>query len=384
MRICFSLHHHYNRSAGAPGAVIELARALREIGHDVTTVGFDDLPRILPARVRSLFYPFWLAGFLLRVDRRFDVVDASTGDAWMYGVLRKVRSALKRKASPLLVTHSHGLEHVMHDVLMRNVREGRERVRRRYHLYHGGYRLWEVGRSLRTADLCLFLNREDRQYAIERLGVDAHRCHVVPNGCDDALLDQVLQLPKAAGGFNVVQLGSYIPRKGIATTADAMGRMMQMHADARMWFLGTACSAERVLADYPPALHERIRVIERYDRGDLMKMVADKHVLLFPSLFEGAPLALLEGMACGLVPVASDIPGVREVVTNGVDALTFPAHDADACAAQLRRLAEDRPLLDRMARAARKRAEDFRWSDIARRRVELYRGFLMHEDPRAS
>ena len=369
MRVCLSIHHFLDRSAGAPGAVLSLADGLQRCGVDATAVGFDILPKALQGRLATLAYPFWLAGWLWRRRRDFDVVDGSTGDLWVYGLL-------PRRRGQLLVTHTHGLEHVGHVRLMNDVQAGRARVSWKYPYYRGGYRLFEVAKSLRGAELCLFLNEHEKQYAIAQLGIPADICHVVANGCSDVLLDAAPTLPKPEGALRIVQLGSYIARKGIKTAAAALEPFLRAYPDSRMTFLGASCPAQRVRADYPADLQERIDVVERFDRDELMKLVSDKHVLLFPSLFEGAPLALVEGMACGLVPVASDIPGVREVVTDGVDALTFPASDAEGCRVQLGRLADDRALLDRLGRGARRRAEAYRWKTIAQGRIELYRAYL--------
>ncbi|MEN3974768.1 glycosyltransferase family 4 protein [Emcibacter sp. SYSU 3D8] len=76
-------------------------------------------------------------------------------------------------------------------------------------------------------------------------------------------------------------------------------------------------------------------------------------VLLFPSRTEGFALVLLEAMASGCVPVASQIRGVTDAaVTDGHDGLLFPIGQTASATAALRRLAQDRPLLHRLSAAA--------------------------------
>lgn len=67
---------------------------------------------------------------------------------------------------------------------------------------------------------------------------------------------------------------------------------------------------------------------------------------ILPSTFEGMPKALLEAMACGCVCVGADVPGVNEVILNGVNGLLAPAPTGEGFRAVLRRLAQaDKPAL---------------------------------------
>jgi hypothetical protein len=81
-------------------------------------------------------FPEFLASQILALSqkRAVDVVDASTGDAWVWVKLRRSSN------SPALVTRSHGLEHIMH--LLENLEEthlGKLHLSGKYPLYHGGF-----------------------------------------------------------------------------------------------------------------------------------------------------------------------------------------------------------------------------------------------------
>lgn len=89
---------------------------------------------------------------------------------------------------------------------------------------------------------------------------------------------------------------------------------------------------------------------------DMARLLADVDVVVLPSYREGLPKSLVEGAACGLPLVATDVPGCREVVTDGVDGLLVPARDAAALAGALRRLDHDRALRARLGAAAREKA----------------------------
>jgi len=77
------------------------------------------------------------------------------------------------------------------------------------------------------------------------------------------------------------------------------------------------------------------------------------HVLLLPSELESFGLAALEGMACGVPPVATRAGGLPELVTHGTDGFLEDVGDISAQAARVVSLLKDRDLLGKMGAAAR-------------------------------
>ncbi len=89
------------------------------------------------------------------------------------------------------------------------------------------------------------------------------------------------------------------------------------------------------------------------ERSDIAAIWADSHIAVLPSYREGLPKSLLEAAACGRPMVATDVPGCREIVLDGVTGLLVPPRDAQSLAAALERLAGDAALRRRMGAAAR-------------------------------
>src|SRR5262245_19378241 len=102
MRIVLCVHHRLDANAGAPGLTIELGAAYRALGHDVTFVSMDNLPARVPDLAAELTFPEIAAWLLARRSAGADIVDATTGDAWLWARLPF------RGESPILVTRSHG------------------------------------------------------------------------------------------------------------------------------------------------------------------------------------------------------------------------------------------------------------------------------------
>ena len=85
-----------------------------------------------------------------------------------------------------------------------------------------------------------------------------------------------------------------------------------------------------------------------------------------------SPLKLFEYMAAGRAIVASDLPAIREVLTHDENAWLVEPGSAAALAVGLQRLADDRPLAERLARAAFEGAGAYTWAKRAERLDALF------------
>jgi phosphatidyl-myo-inositol alpha-mannosyltransferase len=104
-----------------------------------------------------------------------------------------------------------------------------------------------------------------------------------------------------------------------------------------------------------------------------LEELAAADVVCAPSLNgESFGMVLTEAFAASAPVVASDIPGYRDVVRDGVDGLLVAPGDALALAEALRRLALDEPLRAHMSLAARERAERFSWPHVAAEVIDCY------------
>jgi glycosyltransferase involved in cell wall biosynthesis len=125
-----------------------------------------------------------------------------------------------------------------------------------------------------------------------------------------------------------------------------------------------------------------VRWAGRLTAPALAALYCEQDVFVLPTRFEGLPVALLEGMAAGLVPVVSDIPsGVPDIVDAGVNGECPRVGDIGAFAEAIARLDADRERLEATSAAARdavvrrfdilNRAAEYqalyaRWSDLYR------------------
>lgn len=110
---------------------------------------------------------------------------------------------------------------------------------------------------------------------------------------------------------------------------------------------------------------------------DMRALLETIDVMVLPSYREGLPKSLIEAAACGLPLVTTDVPGCREVVSDGVDGLRVPARDAAALKGAMARLLDDTELAAKLGRAARTKAlAEFDERIVIERTQAVYRELL--------
>ena len=168
--------------------------------------------------------------------------------------------------------------------------------------------------------------------------------------------------------LRILFIGQAVERKGLPVLLRAF-EALRDHVPATLTLVGASAEevAHMMLDDR--GVHALGKVSEQRKLAELAR--AD--VLCAPSLHgESFGMVLTEALAAATPVLASDIPGYREVVRDGLDGRLVPAGDPLALAEALRRLALDAPGRARMAAAARERAERFAWPHVAAEVLECY------------
>ncbi len=105
----------------------------------------------------------------------------------------------------------------------------------------------------------------------------------------------------------------------------------------------------------------------------MVDLLASAHIVVLPSYREGLPKCLIEACAIGRPIVTSDVPGCREVVTEGENGFKVPVKDPVALAIAIENLILNRELRHRMALKAREIAEqNFSIESVISKTFEIY------------
>lgn len=111
--------------------------------------------------------------------------------------------------------------------------------------------------------------------------------------------------------------------------------------------------------------------------ADMPGLYRSVDVVVLPSYREGLPTGLTEACACGLPVVTTDVPGCREVVSDGDNGFLVPVKDSKALAKAIIALADDEALRSRMGARARERSvNEFDEKIILQQTLAVYRELL--------
>lgn len=376
MNILFTIHHNLSRNAGAPGVTLKLAEAMRARGHEVAILSHDDV-RGITGLARTMLFP-WFVLLHVVAHPEYDVLDMSSGDGWLINLARRTFGWRQRQLS---VTRSHGMEPVVHELFLEGCRSGNVAKSWKYSFYHGGLRLWECTKSFQWADVAMLLNDTECAFAVSKLNLGESRVVQIDNGIDETFTSAARRALGDAGGPMAVPLNlAFIGRanywKGIATLATAATALFERNPGITLTLFGTGEPVERTLARFPESTRERITVVPAFDNAALPELLARCHILTFPSIYEGFPLSPLEAMACGLVPVVSDIGGLRAYVRNGDNGVIVPPGDPAALGEAVQALLDDPARWAVLQRRARETALEYGWPRVADRFELLYKSHL--------
>jgi glycosyltransferase involved in cell wall biosynthesis/GT2 family glycosyltransferase len=373
LRVLLALHHRLSPGGGAPGATLALGDALTAAGCRVDYFGYDQAfgPDSADSIGSSLKFPWALSSFLRRHGRQFDVLDVSTGDAWVWGKRRRGGS------TAALITRSHGLEQTVDRWQRAEAAAGSTKLSWKYPVYHGGFRLWEVRRSLRVSDHCLLLNPLDRQIAIDSLGIPPDRISLIENGIGPEIIGRPAPAdPPPGGPLRLAAIGSWIERKGKRVIVETAERLFKAGTPFALTLLGTGFDEVQVRADFPEAVRPFVKIVPKYRNPELCELFGGSQVLLMCSFTEGYALALPEAMACGLAPIATDVGAASLVVRDGENGRLIPAGDVEAVMAALSRWIADPAELARVRRAAQASVQLHGWEHVAAKTIGVYESVL--------
>ncbi|MBN1876173.1 MAG: glycosyltransferase family 4 protein [Anaerolineae bacterium] len=259
--------------------------------------------------------------------------------------------------------------------------------------------------ALRAAYHSLVISKATQQDFAAYFHVPAERLTAIPLAADPVFhLQSPEMTTKVRAKYNlpehfILYLGSNKPHKNLVRLVEAMAKVWE-NGERREWRSGEKASAERVNPElriqnlksdiplviagawyeaFPEArlradvleIGKRVRWLGPVPGADLPALYAAASLFVFPSLYEGFGLPVIEAMACGTPVACAETSSLPEVA--GDAALLFDPTDVDAIAAALHVIITDVSLRADLRARGLQQAAQFSWERTARETLDVYR-----------
>lgn len=205
---------------------------------------------------------------------------------------------------------------------------------------------------------------------MDAYGIPLQRITPVYLGYDDTVF-RPLALP-AQNYF--LYVGLHSPHKNLMRLIQAFGQLK--HRETELWIAGStnarytpqlvACVAELGLSD-------RVRFLGYVPQADLPRLINQALAFVFPSLWEGFGLPILEAMACGTPVITANCASMPEVA--GEAALLVNPYQVRELTQAMQQVIQDASLRKDLRRRGLERVTLFNWTKTGAATAEILRAF---------
>lgn len=241
---------------------------------------------------------------------------------------------------------------------------------------------WAIPQMTQRAAAIVTVSEATKRDLVARLEVPADRVHVVPNGVDHKRFypryrPEARQRAGLMLGIEppyILALGTLEPRKNLPTLLRAYARLGRnvpklVLAGARGWGEGPLFELVKELG-----LQERVRFTGYVPEAVLPDLYAGARLFVYPSLYEGFGLPVLEALASAAPVITSNTSSLPEVA--GEAALLVDPGSVEELTRVMRRVLESKQLRDELRTKGPKQAAKFSWERTARQTLDVYASVL--------
>jgi glycosyltransferase involved in cell wall biosynthesis len=374
-----------NPNSGAAGTEFQTAKALRELGHTVDDVWTDELSHYFGHfnLYNLLELPVAYRKALRRRLRstKYDVVHVNQPHGYL------AAKALRTWDNRAIFVHrSHGLEGRVRSELARWTRQDGQSDRPAWR--RACSHLMDVSLELNNLAIARYASghivsaSECRDFLHNRYGVALDRIAVIPQAPPEEYRSRY---PKPMTGERlpkILYVGQYAFIKAPMVLARAVEHILTILPQATMtWVCDRRHHGEARGLFTNQSIASRVSFAEWRDQSDLLRVYDEHGIFLFPSFFEGFGKAFLEAMSRGLVVVASNNGGMKDVIKDGQSGFLARTGDWRQMANLAIQVVDNPDLGVRISTEGRRASLSYSWRRVASETASFYASLI---DQRAS
>jgi glycosyltransferase involved in cell wall biosynthesis len=254
------------------------------------------------------------------------------------------------------------------------------RVRRESRMYSG-----LMASTVRRANAIITVSEYSKQDIMRTLGIPEERIYVIGNAVDatyhpitDGRLIDLVRERYGIGEKYVLYFGGFDVRKNVERVLQAyhglppsLKNEYQLVVAGRLHLPGHPLYPDPRPRVRELGLDDRVVVTGQIREQDKAPLYSGATAYLFPSLYEGFGIPVLEAMACGAAVITSNSSALPEVAGDG--AMLIDPEDVGQITSAIEQILDNVALREDLRQRAVQRAHQFNWKLVAQQTLDVYR-----------
>jgi len=247
-----------------------------------------------------------------------------------------------------------------------------------------------INNSVKRASKVITISNFSKKDIIETLKVNQSKIKVIYNGLTipEKPKNLTQKLKSVKEKLNIknkyfIAVGGFFERKNMPRIIEALALLKKKTAYGCQLIIpgkneGTTYLDKQVdqcrKIIHDNALEKDVILPGYLEREDLEALILGSTIVLYPSLYEGFGLPILEAMAADVPVITSNITALPEVAAGAAHMVN--PYDFEEIFFGMKKILEDKNYLDKLIKAGKKRILDFSWNKMGGETLSLYKGVL--------
>ncbi len=360
---------------GGAKVYLETAESYRNLGHDVTVIGIEDIfPEYIGLNQAEIIiqFPPILKKYIQENIQSYDAVE------YEYYFLPYERHEFPR--DKLLIARSVLLIHHLDTVKIPAFKTIRSYVGKlikgKKRKEEAAFKLTQANKTLESADLISVPNNDDKNKLIQH-GHSGDKIIFSPYGLFDDRISELQNIKQGSLKCPVITfVGTFDCRKGAVEFPDIVRGVAKNIPEVKFKFLGTSAmfpTEESVLNYFPKDLRKYLEVTPKFGPEELPRLLEGSTLGIFPSYFESFGFGLLE-MVSALIPsIAYETMGPNTILPKE---LLVPRGDHKQLISKINQLLLSENEYKLAKDLIREVSEKFLWDEINKKTLKIYQDKL--------
>lgn len=239
------------------------------------------------------------------------------------------------------------------------------------HIHGGAFKDFYKNSSIRgKKSIIATLNRADKIIVLSdtwkdfltKLKIPDSKIEILPNG----VLIPPHTTKHSTNSLNIVFLGRLVKEKGIYELIEAM-KMLEDYSDIKLYICG----------DDDKKTTKNIEFLGWINDDEKAKIFQKSDIIILPSYIEAMPLSIIEGMSYGLVPIATNVGSIPEIIDNNKNGILLETPEPKNICSAILDIKADKEKRIRMSALARKTIESsYNLEKNLERLIDMYKKLI--------